>query len=115
VSSRWLYKVKQVVDGNVEKHKARFVAHGFSQVKGIDYNETFAPIEMYSSIRLMLALLAQMGWRIHQMNVRTAFLNGNIKEEVYIEQLEGFENFDRESHMWRLNRALYGLKQATHA
>jgi len=69
----------------VEKHKARFIAHGFSQVEGIDYDETFSLVLRYSSIRLMLALLAQMGWKIHQMDVKTAFLNGKIEEEVYIE------------------------------
>jgi hypothetical protein len=115
VSSRWLYKVKQAADGSVEKHKARFVARGFSQVEGIDYDETFAPVARYSSIRSMLALSAQMGWKIHQMDVKTAFLNGKIEEEVYIEQPEGFETFDRESHVCRLKRALYGLKQAPRA
>eukprot|EP00253_Pinus_taeda_P035257 PITA_35257 len=115
VSSRWLYKVKQAADGSVEKHKARFVAHGFSQVEGIDYDETFAPVARYSSIRSMLALLAQMGWKIHQMDVKSAFLNGKIEEEVYIEQPEGFETFDRESHVCQLKRALYGLKQSPRA
>eukprot|EP00253_Pinus_taeda_P036638 PITA_36638 len=85
VSSRWLYKVKQAADGSVEKHKAIFVARGFSQVEGIDYDETFAPVARYSSIRLMLALSTQMGWKIHQMDVKPAFLNGKIEEEVYIE------------------------------
>jgi hypothetical protein len=99
----------------VEKHKARFVARGFSQVEGIDYDETFAPVTRYSSIRSMLALSAQMGWKIHQMDVKTAFLNGQIEEEVYIEQPEGFETFDHESHVCRLKRALYGLKQAPRA
>eukprot|EP00253_Pinus_taeda_P008032 PITA_08032 len=108
----WLYKVKQTADGSVEKHKAKFVAHGFSQVEGIDYDETFVPIASYSSIRSMLALSAQMGWQIHQMDVKTKFLNGKIEEEVYIEQPEGFETFDRESHVCQLKRALYGLKQA---
>ena len=65
VSSKWLYKVKQTIDGIFEKHKARFVTRGFSQVEGINYNETFAPIARYSSIRSMLALPAQMGWKIH--------------------------------------------------
>ena len=69
VSSRWLYKVKQAVDGSVEKHKARFLAGGFSQVEGIDYDETFSHVARYSSIRLMLALSNQMGWKIHQMDV----------------------------------------------
>jgi hypothetical protein len=110
VVSRWIYKVKQAVDGNVEKYKARFVARGFSQIEGIDYDETFAPVARYSSIRSILALSAQMGWRIHQMDVKTMFLNGIIEEEVYIEQTEGFETFDKESHVCKLKRALYGLK-----
>ena len=84
VGSRWIYKIKQDVDGSVEKYKARFVAWGFSQIKGIDYYETFAPVTRYSSIRTTLALLAQMGWKIHQMDVKIVFLNG-IDEEVYVE------------------------------
>jgi len=115
VSSHWLYKVKQDVDGSVEKHKAIFVARGFSQVEGIHYDETFALVARYSSIISMLALLAQMGWKIHQMDVKTTFPNGKIKEEVYIEQPEGFETFDHESHVCQLKRALYELKQTPHA
>jgi hypothetical protein len=84
VGSRWIYKVKKDVDGSVEKYKARVVARGFSQIEGIDYGETFAPVARYSSIRSILALSAQMGWRIHQMDVKTTFLNGIIEEEVYI-------------------------------
>eukprot|EP00253_Pinus_taeda_P033096 PITA_33096 len=112
VSFRWVYKVKQAADGSVEKHKARFVACGLSQVEGVDYDETFAPVARYLSIRLMLALSTQTSWKIHQMDVKTMFLNGNIEEVVYIEQSEGFETFDRESHVCQLKRALYGLKQA---
>jgi hypothetical protein len=115
VGSRWIYKVKQAVDGSVEKYKARFMAQGFSQIEGIDYDETFAPVARYSSIISILALLAQMGWLIHQMDVKTVFLNEIIEEEVYIEKPEGFETFDRDSHVCRLKRALYGLKQAPRA
>eukprot|EP00253_Pinus_taeda_P018437 PITA_18437 len=86
-----------------------------SLIEGIDYDETFSPVARYSSIRSMLALLAQMGWKIHQIDVKTAFLNGKIEEEVYTEQPEGFETFDRESHVCRLKRALYALKQAPRA
>ena len=85
VGSRWIYKVKQATDGNVEKYKARFVARGFSQIEGIDYEGTFAPVARYSSIRIILALSTQMGWHIHQMDVKAVFLNGIIEEEVYIE------------------------------
>jgi hypothetical protein len=84
-------------------------------IEGIDYDETFAPVARYSSIRSILALSAQMGWHIHQMDVKTAFLNEIIEEEVYIEQPEGFETFDREFHVCRLKRALYGMKQAPRA
>eukprot|EP00253_Pinus_taeda_P030510 PITA_30510 len=115
VGSRWIYKVKQVADRSVEKYKARFVARGFSQIEGVDYEKTFAPVARYSSIQMILALSVQMGWHIHQMDVKTAFLNGVIEGEVYIEQPDGFEIFSSESHVCRLKRALYGLKQAPRA
>ena len=86
VTSRWIYKVKYVVDGNIEKHKARFVAWGFSQVEGIDYDETFASVARYASIRTVMAIVVEMGWKIHQMDVKTAFLNGILEEEVDIER-----------------------------
>jgi hypothetical protein len=114
VTSRWLYKTKIAADGSVEKHKARFVARGFSQIEGVDYDETFAPVARYTSIRTIIAIVAELGWRIHQMDVKTAFLNGFI-EEVYIEQPQGFEVSDRETHMCLLRKALYGLKQAPRA
>ena len=81
-----------------ENHTTRFVACGFSQVEGIDYDVTFAPVAMYSSIRSILAL-SEMGWKIPQMDVKIAFLNGMIEEEVYIEQLKGFETLYHESHV----------------
>eukprot|EP00253_Pinus_taeda_P007144 PITA_07144 len=112
VTSLWLYKVKHAANGSIEKHKARFVSRGFSQVEGIDYDETFAFVARYPSIRSILALSTQMGWKVHHMDVKTTFLNGEIEEEVYIEQPEGFETFNRESHVCQLKRALYGLKQA---
>ena len=90
--------------------QARFVARGFSQKEGIDYDETFAPIARYSSIRAIISLASVMGWKLHQMDVKTAFLNGEIEEEVYIEQPEGFELHGKESHVCKLKKALYGLK-----
>jgi hypothetical protein len=115
VSSRWLYKIKHVADGSIEKFKARFVARGFSQREGVDYEETFAPVARYTSIRAVMSLVSFMGWRIHQMDVKTTFLNGIIEEEVYIEQPQGFEVSGKESHVCRLKKALYGLKQAPRA
>jgi hypothetical protein len=115
VSSRWLFKIKHVADGSIEKYKSRFVTRGFSQKEGIDYEETFAPVARYTSIRTIIALSAKMKWKLHQMDVKTAFLNSVIEEEVYIEQPQGFEVEDRKSHLCRLKKDLYGLKQAPRA
>jgi hypothetical protein len=115
VSSKWLYKIKHVVDGSIEKYKARFVARGFSQKEGIDYEDMFAPIARYTSIRTIIALATKMKWKLHQMDVKTAFLNGVIEEEVYIEQPQGFEVEDRKTHVCKLKKALYRLKQAPRA
>jgi hypothetical protein len=112
VTSKRNYKIKHTADGSVEKYKARFVARGFSQVEGIDYEETFALIARYTSIHTIIALVASMGWRLHQMDVKTAFLNGEIEEEVYIEQPDGFVIHEKESHVCRLKKSMYGLKQA---
>jgi hypothetical protein len=86
VSSKWLFKIKHVVDGSIEKYKARFFACGFSQKEGIDYEETFAHVARYTSNRTIIALAAKMKCKLHQMDVKTTFLNGVIEEEVYIEQ-----------------------------
>jgi hypothetical protein len=115
VSSKWLYKIKHVADGSIEKYKARSVARGFSQKEGIDYEETFAPVARYTSIRTIIALSAKMKWKLHQMDVKTTFLNGVIEEEVYIEQPQGFEVEDRKTHVCKMKKALYGLKQAPRA
>eukprot|EP00253_Pinus_taeda_P001913 PITA_01913 len=85
VGSRWIYKVKYAANSSVEKYKARFVAKGYAHKEGIDYKETFAPVARYISIRTVISLAAQMEWEIHQMDVKTTFLNGVIEEEVYIE------------------------------
>src|SRR5713226_8225588 len=111
VTSKWIYKIKHAADGSIEKYKARFVVRGFSQKEGIDYEETFAPVARYTSIISVLALAAVMKWKIHQMDVKTAFLNGVVEEEVYVEQPLGFETHDRESHVCRLKKSMYGLKQ----
>ena len=107
---KWIYKTKHAADGSIEKYKARFVARGFTQKEGIDYEETFAPVARYTSIRMVLALVAIKKWKLHQMDVKTTFLNGVIEEEVYLEQPLGFETHDRETHVCRLKKALYGLK-----
>jgi hypothetical protein len=113
VSSKWLFKIKHAADGSIEKYKARFVARGFSQKEGIDYEETFAPVARYTSIRTIIALAAKMKWKLHQMDVKTTFLNGVIEEEVYIEQPQGFEVEDRKSHVCRLKKALYEIEASS--
>ena len=112
VTSRWLYKIKHVVDGSVEKYKSRFVARGFTQKEGIDYDDTFASVARYTTIRTIISLAAVFGWKLHQMDVKTTFLNGKIEEEVYIEQPEGFLTHGKKTHVCKLKKALYGLKQA---
>ena len=110
VTSKWIYKIKHAADGSIEKYKAIFLARGFSWKEGIDYEETFAPVARYTSIRSILALATVMKWKIHQMDVKTAFLNGVVEEEVYVEKPLGFETHDRVSHVCRLKKALYSLK-----
>jgi hypothetical protein len=80
VTSKWIYKIKHVVDGSIEKYKEIFVARGFSQIEGVNYEETFAPVAIYTSIRSIISLVSSMGWKLHQMDVRKSFLNGEIEE-----------------------------------
>ena len=111
VTSKWIYKITHAVDGSIDKYKEIFVAHGFSQKEGIEHEETFAPVARYTFIRSVLSLATVMKWKIHQMDVKTAFLNGVVEKEVYVEQPLGFDTHDRESHVCRLKKSLYaGLK-----
>lgn len=89
VTSKWIYKIKHAVDGSTEKYKACFVGCGFSQKEGINYDDIFAPVSRCNTICSIIALAATQGWNLHQMDVKTTFLNGFIKEEVYVDQLEG--------------------------
>jgi Reverse transcriptase (RNA-dependent DNA polymerase)/gag-polypeptide of LTR copia-type/GAG-pre-integrase domain len=110
VGSKWVFRMKMGPDGQIERYKARLVAQGFSQVEGIDYNETFAPVTKFNSIRLLLALAARYDWEIHQMDVKSAFLNGELEEEIYMQPPPGYKATP--DTVWRLKKALYGLKQA---
>ena len=112
VTSKWIYNIKHAIDGSIEKYKEGFVARDFSQKEGIYYEETFALVAIYTSIRSVLSLAAAMKWKKHQMDVKTSFLNGVVEEEVYVEQPLSFETHDRESHVCRLKKSLYSLKQA---
>ena len=99
MTSKWIYKIKHVVDGSIEKQKERFMAHGFSQKEGIDYKEIFPPVVRYTSIRSILALVVVMKWKVHHMDVKTTFLNGVVKEKVYMEKPLGFEEHDRKTRV----------------
>ena len=112
VGSKWVFKVKVGADGEVERFKARLVAQGFSQQFGLDYDETFCPVVRFESIRTVIALAMQNGLRLHQMDVTTAFLNGELKEEVYMKQPEGFIAEDEKRLVCKLKRSIYGLKQS---
>jgi hypothetical protein len=112
VSFKCIYKIKHATEGSIEKHEAIFGACGFSQKEGIDYEETFSHVARYTCIKTIIALATKMKWKLHQMDVKTIFLNGVIEEEVYIEQPQGFEVEDRKTHVCRLKKAMYELKQA---
>ena len=115
LSSKWIYKVKHAADRSIKKYKAIFVAIGFSQKEGIDYEEKFALVARYTSIRAIMALTSMMKWNLHQMDVKIAFLNGVIEEEVYIEQPQGFEAKNKVTHVCKLKKDMYGMKQAPRA
>ena len=95
VSSMWTCKIKHAIDGSIEEYKERFVARGFYPKEGIDYEETFALVARYTSIRTIMVLASMTKWSLHQMDVKTTFLNGFIEEEVYIEHPQGFEVEDK--------------------
>ena len=115
IGCKWVYRIKYNQKGELEKYKARLVAKGFAQQEGIDYEETFAPTAKWNTIRLTLALAAQKGWKVHQMDVKSAFLNGDLQEDVYMTQPPGFEVEGQEHKVCKLIKALYGLKQAPRA
>ena len=112
VGSRWVLKVKRNEDGSVDRSKARLVAQGYSQVKGLDYDEVFAPVARNTSVRSLLALANAHDLEIHQMDLKTAFLNSALDCEIYMSQPEGFVDPYRPSHVCKLKKSIYGLKQS---
>ncbi|GJX42892.1 retrotransposon protein, putative, ty1-copia subclass [Tanacetum coccineum] len=113
VGSKWLFKKKTDMDGAVHTYKARLVAKGYTQTSGIDYEETFSPVADIRAIRILIAIAAYYDYEIWQMDVKTAFLNGYLNEEVYMEQPEGFVNPKYPNRVCKLKRSIYGLKQAS--
>ncbi|RVW84956.1 Retrovirus-related Pol polyprotein from transposon TNT 1-94 [Vitis vinifera] len=113
IGCKWIFKTKRDSKGNIVRYKARLVAKGFTQKEGIDYKETFSPVSSKDSFRIIMALVAHYDLELHQMDVKTAFLNGNIDETIYMVQPENFESKDSKQLVCRLKRSIYGLKQAS--
>ena len=112
VGSKWVFKAKTDADGHVERYKARLVAQGFSQKFGTDYDETFSSVARLESVRALIALSVQQSLKLHQVDVTTAFLNGELEEEVYMKQPEGFVVLGKEHLVCKLKKSIYGLKQS---
>ncbi|GJY71700.1 retrovirus-related pol polyprotein from transposon TNT 1-94 [Tanacetum coccineum] len=112
IALKWIYKVKLDEYGDVLKNKARLVAKGYRQEEGLDFEESFTLVARLEAIRIFLANAASKNIKVYQMDVKTAFLNGELKEVVCVSQPEGFVDPDRLHHVYRLKKALYGLKQA---
>jgi len=115
IGLKWVFKVKRDPSGEVVKHKARLVVKGYAQIQGVDYDEVFAPVARLETVRLLLALAAQGEWEVHHMDVKSAFLNGDLIEEVYLQHPHGFTSSISRGKVLKLKKALYGLKQAPRA
>ncbi|KAK6122665.1 hypothetical protein DH2020_043593 [Rehmannia glutinosa] len=115
IGTKWVFRNKLDDQGNIVRNKARLVAQGYCQEEGIDYDETFAPVARLEAIRILLAYSCFKNFKLYQMDVKSAFLNGIIQEEVYVKQPPGFENFSKPNDVYKLKKALYGLKQAPRA
>ncbi|CAL9021467.1 unnamed protein product [Prunus brigantina] len=113
IGCKWVFKTKRNSKGQVDRYKARLVAKGYTQQEGIDYNETYSPVSTKDSFRVIMALVAHFDLHLHQMDVKTAFLNGNLEEDIYMKQPEGFIQEKGENLVCKLCKSIYGLKQAS--
>jgi hypothetical protein len=115
IGTKWVFKNKQGEDGEIVRNKARHVAQGFSQVEGLDFGETFAPVARLEVTRILLDFITSIGFKLYQMDVKSVILNGVIQEEVYVRQPPGFKNPKYPDRVYKHSKALYGLKQAPQA
>ena len=112
VGSKWVFRIKYLFDGTMDRLKARLVAKGFTQQPGLDFTDTFSTVVKASTVRVVLSLAVSNNWPLRQLDVKSAFLNGLLQEEVYMDQPFGYVDSKYPTHVCRLRRALYGLKQA---
>ncbi|WJX12366.1 hypothetical protein P8452_02876 [Trifolium repens] len=115
IGTKWVYKNKSDENDTVTRNKARLVAQGYTQIEGLDFDETFAPVARLKSIRLLLGVACILKFKLYQMDVKSSFLNGYLQEEVYVEQPKGFVDPEHPNYVYKLKKALYGLKQAPRA
>ncbi|XP_075103519.1 putative mitochondrial protein AtMg00820 [Nicotiana tabacum] len=110
IGTRWVFRNKLDEFGNTTRNRARLVVQGYNQEEGIDYDETFAPVARMEAIRILIAFASYMEFILFQMDVKSAFLNGFLKEEVFVKQLPELDNHEHPEHVFKLDKALYGLK-----
>jgi hypothetical protein len=115
IGTKWVYKNKMNEYGKVIRNKARLVCKGYAKVEGVEYEEKFAPMARLEAIRMFLSFSSYRKFKVYQMDVKSAFLNGNLEEEVYIEQPEEFQLTNKGDYVCKLKKELYGLKQAPRA
>ena len=115
IGTKWVFHNKQDENGVVTRNKARLVTQGFTQVEGLDFEETYALVARLEAIWMLLAYAAHHNFKLYQMDVKSAFLNGSIQELVYVEQPPGFEDHKFSNHIYKLQKVLYGLKQTPRA
>ncbi|SRR6266851_3642416 len=112
IGSKWVFRIKQGPDGSIQKHKARIVTQGFTQVEGINFDQTFAPVAKFSSLQTVFTLTTKHDLKLHQMDVKATYLNANLKEDLYMEAPPGFEI--PEGHVLKLKKGVYSTKQGGH-
>ena len=112
IGCKWIFKGKTGADGSVNRYKARLIVQGYSQQQGLDYDETFSPVIRFESLRALVSFAVQKNLTLHQLDITSAFLNGHLEEEIFMNQPEGFVEKKKEHLVCKLKQSIYGLKQA---